>query len=254
MDLSLRGMVSSFQSLPPEGFEFLVILVCCGFILTFLRFFGAMGLYVYVTVAVIVSNLQALKAVQFSFFSTPFALGTPVFASTIIVSDILTESYGASVARKAIGLSFLGALMINILMFMTISIAPLQGGEEGWHQFYTNHKAMEILFLPGLSIWISSIFSYICSQYLDIFVFQKLKRLTQGRFLWLRANAAAACAACADSIIFSTLAWKVLAPSPVGWHTLFLTYVLGSVIFRLIMAILYTPVLYSARYCMPRTN
>ena len=57
-------------------------------------------MYIYTVIAVIGANIQVLKIVDFPFFSNPIALGTILFASTFLTTDILTEYYGSKFAKK----------------------------------------------------------------------------------------------------------------------------------------------------------
>ena len=89
---------------------------CFTVILFFLKIFGEIGIYVYSVIAIIVANIQLLKLVKFSFFLDPIPLGTALFASTFLCTDILAEHYGASKARKNVLLGFFGFLLITFLM------------------------------------------------------------------------------------------------------------------------------------------
>jgi hypothetical protein len=46
------------------------ILFCYFSILGALRFFGKMGIYVYVAIAIILANIQVLKVIEFPFFQS----------------------------------------------------------------------------------------------------------------------------------------------------------------------------------------
>ena len=81
-------------------YTWIVFLLFCFFsVLIFLKLFGEVGLYVYSVIAIIAANIQVLKLVKFSFFSEPIALGTVLFASTFLCTDILAEYYGTKKAR-----------------------------------------------------------------------------------------------------------------------------------------------------------
>ena len=78
----------------------IMLIFCFSSILFFLKFFGYVGLYVYSTIAVIVGNIQVLKTVDFFYTPEPVALGTLLFASTFLCTDILSEHYGKEKAQK----------------------------------------------------------------------------------------------------------------------------------------------------------
>lgn len=249
--MSLNLFITNLQQLAPEWISVATFIVCMASILMLLRGFGRSGLYIYTVVAMMVGNLQALKAGSFAMMDQPVALGTIVFASTFLVSDILTEHYGMAVARRCVWLGFCSALLLNILMILTLGVAPLEGGGEAALTFNNAHDAMMRLFLPAPAIFIASLTAYLFSQRIDILVFQRLKTATTGRFLWLRTGAATLLATLLDNVIFSTLAWVILAPTPVDAQTLIWTYIIGTYVFRLASSLFQIPVMYLSRHFLP---
>ena len=55
------------------------VLFCYCSILFALKYFGKIGIYVYVSIAIILANIQVLKVIEFPFFPQPMALGTILF-------------------------------------------------------------------------------------------------------------------------------------------------------------------------------
>ena len=238
--LSPHSLVLWLQQHPPEILT-LGLLVSCGFIiLVMMRLYGAVGLMVYSSLAVIVANLQVQTATTYRFFDEPIALGTVVFSSIFIVSSILTEYYGKAQARKAVWLSFTGMIIVTFFMLLTIGFKPARG-------FYEAHKAMCVLFLPAPALIAASLIAYAVGQFNDIWTFATLSRLTRGRFLWFRSFLATLISAFLDNLVFSVLAWMVFAPHPLPWRTVFFTYVLGTYLLRIFVALVGIPFVYLAR-------
>ncbi len=251
----ISQFIFSLHALPPEWLEGGMFLFCAGMILLLLRLFGEIGLYLYVAVAVIAGNVQVLKAVQFSFYSSPVALGTIIFASIFLASDILTEYYGKKKAQRAVWLGFWAALLINGYMLITLAMRPLSVFSEGvLMRYIDSHEAMAVLFLPAPAIFFASLISYVISQFSDIYIFQAVKRITHEKWLWLRGNLAAFLSSILDNVVFSLLAWVILTSTPVDSHTLIYTYILGTLAFRMLASITNTPFLYWAKWCLPRKS
>ena len=106
---------------------------CLFVILILLKLFGEAGLYVYTVLAIIGANIQVLKIVDFPFFSNPIALGTILFSTTFLTTDILAEYYGEKFARRNILIGFISFLLMTIFMLFTIGFTPLSemsAGEE----------------------------------------------------------------------------------------------------------------------------
>lgn len=229
-------IVETLGAYSGEAISFIQFLGCASFILIFFRFYGLAGLYIYGALATVLANIQVLKLGRMSLTSEPVALGTVTFASIFLVTDIITEHYGARAARRHIGISFLGQLMATLLMLITLGFSPVPGDVA--------HTAMTTLFLASSRLLVASLSAFVVSQLCEILVFQGLRQLWEGRHLWFRTNVSTLVAALLDNVIFSVLAWVVLAPEPVDWHTLIFTYILATYIARIGVSVLSTPIIY----------
>lgn len=242
-------LIDGLQGLPPELLWPVLVAVCFGSVLVLHRIFGEAGLYAYVVVAILGANIQVLKAVQFSVYPKPVALGTVLFSSTYLATDVLAERYGPASARKAVMLGFAGYLVFTILMVLTMGFAPLtaeQAGEEmAWA--VTNHDHIVALFTPSPALFAAGMAAYLLSQLHDVWLFDRLKTACRGRYLWLRNNASTALSALIDNTVFSLLAWIVFADEPLPLMTVVVVYVLGTYWLRLLVALADTPVIYLAR-------
>ena len=252
--LLIVPLIQALQSLPAEVVSFILFGACTIAILTLLRLFGVNGLYIYNIVAVLAANIQVLKGVQFSVGSEPVALGTVVFATTYLCSDILTEHYGKEVAKTGVWLCFAAQLLMTLLMVIAVGYPPLPLeaiGSAGTEHMPLTEQAMALLFTPSPRILFASLLAFAVSQLIDIWVFQKISIWTRKRGLWLRTTGATMISAMVDTIIFSVLAWVVLAPQPVSFSVLVFTYILGTFLTRALLSILSTPVMYMSYACTP---
>ena len=237
---------------------FIMLIFCFLAILVFLRLFGYVGLYVYSAIAIIAANIQVLKQANFNFFSSinekiipfyepsPIALGTILFASTFLCTDILSEYYGKEKARKNVLIGFCSFFLMTILMLVTIGIQPT---EDEWVSMV--QESLAILFTPMSSIFIASMIAYLISQYFDIWFFSYLKTISSNKLLWLRNNVSTALSSLIDNTIFSIFAWIILNPNPFPLSDVIMTFILGVYLLRVFIAILDTPFIYLAKYFIP---
>ncbi len=244
-------MIGFLQTLPPELIGIFTFCFCAVLILASFRYFGAIGLYLYSIVALLAANIQVLKAVQFSFMSKPVALGTVVFASTFVASDLLAEHYGKRAALKGIWLGFFACLMMTGLMHLTLGMSPLPLSLETVG-FVQAHYAIETLFTPTPAILAASLIAYLLSQGTDILTYTLIKARTGNNLLWLRSNLSTLISAFIDTAVFSTLAWVVFSPTPVDGSTLFYTYIFGTYFMRVLVSLFNTPLMYIARLLKPK--
>jgi queuosine precursor transporter len=249
MTLSPAALVDFLNGVPPALLLVGQMLFCFSAILALARLFGQSGLYIYIIVAIIGANVEVLKAVQFPFYEHPVAMGTILFSSTYLATDILTEHYGRDAARRGIYLSFAGYLLFTLMMMLTLGFRPMtaqQAGEDmAWALPTQDH--LSALFLPAPALFASGMASYLASQLCDVWIYQKIRGATGQKHLWLRNNGSTLVSALIDNTVFSVLAWRVFAENPVDWHALVFTYILGTYLMRVASSLLDTPFMYLSR-------
>jgi len=254
MSLDPSRLIVAMNGLPPEAVWLLTLIVCFASILLLLRLFGAAGLFIYIAVAVIGANLQVLKLVQFGVYASPVALGTILFSTTYLCTDILAEYYGARTARRAIAMGFCAYLLMTVLMLVALGYRPLTAAEAGPDLAWAldTHGHLAELFVPAPAFFVAGMTAYLVSQFYDVWMYRLIGRLTGHRWLWLRNNGSTLISGLIDNTIFSVLAFVVLAPQPVGFQALIFTFILGTYAIRVMVAVLDTPFLYLARLVVPR--
>ena len=180
----------------------MMLLFCFSSILVFLKLFGYVGLYVYSALAVIIGNIQVLKTVDFFYSPEPVALGTVLFASTFLCTDILSEHFGKEKARKNVLIGFAGFLFMTVIMLITIGFKP---SANDWSQ-----DSLANVFTPMSRFFIASMIAYLASQYFDVWIYSAIKNITKNRYLWLRNNLSTMLSSLVDNTVFSLCAVPVL--------------------------------------------
>ena len=251
--LDFIGLVNLLNK-TPVIFTWMIFLICCLIIvLIFLKLFGEVGMYIYTVLAIIAANIQVLKIVNFPFFDNPIALGTILFSTTFLTTDILSEYYGIKYAKKNILIGFVSFLVMNIFMLFTMGFSPLDeitaGDEYSWA--LPLQENLLGIFLPLPSFFVASMIAYLLSQYFDVWFFEKLSNITNKKFLWFRNNLSTITSSLLDNTIFSIFAWIIFNPDPLNFNTVLFTFILGTYILRVIIAIFDTPFIYLAKYFMP---
>ena len=166
---------------------------------------------VFVT-TLIISNIIAVKIVQFAGFVLPAAV--ILFPIAYIFGDILTEVYGYARARLAIWIGF----VCNLLAVIAIWIGSLLPAAPFWtagvyDSPQTAQQAYQAIlgFTPRLLA--ASFVAYLIGEFLNSFVLAKLKVRTNGRFLWLRTITSTLIGQAADSTVFLTIAFWGIIPA-----------------------------------------
>lgn len=230
-----------------ELLSLMTFAVCAVAILMLLRYYGALGLYVYNVMAIVVANIQVLRLTTYSSFHEPVALGTVLFTTTYFVNDLLSDHYGPKVALKCVNLGFWVQILMMLWMILTLG-HPLVFSEDP-NAVDSMHEAMMQLFTPSLRLFIASIAAYWLSQWLNVHIFAKVRAATAGRFLWLRQNTAMWMSGLLDNCIFSALAWRWLSATPYSWSDIWVIFILSAQVIRVILNVAATPLMYLSYRC-----
>ena len=236
----------SLNSLSTELMWLIMLLFCFFSILIFLKLFGYVGIFIYSALAVIAANIQVLKTVDFFYSPEPVALGTILFASTFLCTDILSEYYGKDKARTNILIGFCAFLFMTILMVITIGFKP---STQDWVQ-----ESLSNVFTPMTRFFIASMIAYLISQYFDVWFYSYLRNYTSQKYLWLRNNLSTALSSLVDNTVFSIFAWILLNPEPIDLYKVIMIYILGTYLLRILIALLDTPFIYIAKFFIKKTN
>ena len=239
-------LTTILNSLSTELMWFIMLLFCFFSILIFLRIFGYIGIFIYSALAVIAGNIQVLKTVDFFYSPEPVALGTILFASTFLCTDILSEYFDKNKARMNILIGFCAFLFMTLLMVITIGFKP---SSDDWVQ-----ESLSNVFTPMTRFFIASMIAYLISQYFDVWFFNYIKRITSEKYLWLRNNLSTIASSLVDNTVFSIFAWILLNPEPVSIYNVIMIYILGTYLLRILLALFDTPLIYLAKFFIKKTN
>ena len=195
------------------------------------RAFGKIGLTVWVGVATVLANIMTAKTVVL--FGMDATLGTVLFASTFLATDVLTECYDKEDAKKAVILGALSALAFIVSAQIALSYIP--AGTDFADSYMTE------LFALNIRISMASITMYIFANLADIYVYNKLREKTSGRKMWLRNNIATILCNCLENFGFVTLAFLGVLP-----FNVLLGIAVSTSIIEVLVAVADTPFLYLA--------
>ena len=176
---------------------FIEIIICFSAVTLIERLFGKYGLISWIGIASVLANIITAKTSNI--IGLDAAQGTVLFASTFLCTDILCEKYGKDTARTGV---FIG-LFASVTLIIATQIALLYKPVD---YDYAN-EPMQILFGLNLRITVSSVVMYLIANLADIMVFDKLKEMTGGRWLWLRNNVATILCNCIENFGFIFLAF-----------------------------------------------
>lgn len=212
--------------------NFALFLVCY-------RFFGRSGLYAWIGFATVIANIQVTKTIELSLgaFAIIMTLGNTIYTTISMSTDMLNEKYGPQEAKKAIWFGFFTLIASTIMMQMVLKFTPQET------DFAQVHLEPIFGLMPRLAA--GSLLAYFISQFLDVRVYGYLrKKYGAKNQFWIRTNVSTGVSQLVDSVVFCTVAF-----AGTGLYTLseWLQIVFTTYIFKFVISIFSTPVLYWAR-------
>ncbi|MFI3175559.1 MAG: queuosine precursor transporter [Bacillota bacterium] len=217
---------------------FLMLIVTYGGTLIFYKLLGKSGLYAWTVIATLTANIEVMILVDA--FGMEQTLGNLLFASTFLVTDILSETYGKQSANKAVKIG-----IFTNLAFIIIS--------QSWFLYTPNANdwampSMQEVFSNTPRIMIVGIVAYAIAQIFDVWCFHHVWEKTEKLFgdrkkgLWARNNISTLLSQLINTILFTFGAFYGVYDMETLIAICWSTYVIYFVI-----SILDTPAVYLAR-------
>ncbi len=189
----------------------------------------------FVASLVVMANIFANKIVVVGPVTVPASV--IVFSMTFFITDIISEKWGKSQARKAVWAGFFANLVLVISVYIVLAWEPASYALEVSEMF------SKVLALTP-RIVIAGILAYIVSQNHDVWAFHFWKKKTKGKHLWLRNNASTIVSQLIDSVIFITIAFYGVFPV---WPL-----ILGQWVVKMLIAVIDTPFMYVTVWIMDK--
>lgn len=216
----------------------ITVLIYLGSVLLLYKFFGKNGLFAFAIFGTLLGNIAVCKCVDI--FGVSTTAGNVLYASTFLVTDILSEKYGKKDASRAVAYSF-SIMMLWMLGTQMIMLFEPNGND------YIN-GSLQVVFGLVPRITIASLIGFLVSQNLDVYLYHRIWNKTgnDGKGLWLRNNGSTLTSQAVDTVIFTVIAFWGVYPTKVFLSILITTYV-----FKAVVAVLDTPFMYLARRIEP---
>ena len=221
--------------------EFLIILsfiVIYGGVMLFYRFFGKKGLLAFNVLATLIANIEVLILVRA--FGVEMTLGNVLFASTFLITDIMSENHSRKEANRAVIISTLCSVFFILISQMWLLYTP---SENDWAS-----GAFHTIFSSTPRIVCASLGVYLVSQLTDVWLYHKWWDWCRKRFgdnrkgLWIRNNGSTMISQLLNTFLYTFLAFYGTYPM----ETL-VTIFTSSYIIYFITSLLDTPFVYWSR-------
>lgn len=221
------------------------LLVLYGSVLLWFTLFGTSGLMAFTVFATIAANIEVLILVQA--FGMEMTLGNILFASTFLITDILSEIAGKKQAQQAVWIG----IAANIL-FVLVS--------QSWLLYTPSVNdwvipSMKDIFSNTPRLMLASLAVYAIVQVFDVWLYHKwwafTQRLSGDRraYLWVRNNGSTLLSQLLNAILYTVFAFYGMYDIPT-----LVSIVLSSYVIFIFTSLLDTPIVYWARLIHEKKN
>lgn len=197
-----------------------------------------------------------LPVTHFSLFgetglSYTLTCGVLLWPLEFVLTDIVNEYYGPKAVKR---ISYTAVILIAYA-FVMFYVAMSTPAADFWVSSQTSagvpdmQKGFSAVFGQGMWIIFASIVAFLVSQIVDVFVFHRIKRRTGEKHVWLRATGSTLVSQLVDSFIVLFIAFKI--GNNWSWQ-LVLAVCLVNYSYKVVMAIVLTPLIYLLEYGIER--
>ncbi len=207
-------------------------------VLIFYKFLGKSGLYAWTVIAIIAANIEVL--ILINAFGMEQTLGNILFASTFLVTDILSEVEGKAAANHAVKIS----IFTNIT-FILIS--------QSWFLYTPSTNdwaapAIQNVFSNTPRLMIVGVAVYGIAQAFDVWFYHFIWEKTSAKLgdskrgLWIRNNGSTLVSQMLNTVLFTLGAFIAIYDT-----STLIAIMLSSYVIFIITSLLDTPAVYFAR-------
>ena len=161
------------------------------------------------------------------------SVGILPYPITFLITDLISEIYGKKKANQVVTVGIFAAIFSTLIIYVADSVPAMENSP-------VDDLLFRKVFGSTIIAVLSSMLSYLFAQYIDIHIYHFWKNLTKGRMLWLRNNFSTFTSQFVDTFtIVSLLILFGILP-----EDKFLVLVISGFLFKVIVALLDTPLLY----------
>ncbi len=190
--------------------------------------------------SLVVSNLIFQKFFYWDFFGIyrfEISVGILPYPITFLITDIISEVYGKKMANQVVTTGIFASAFSLLIIYIANAAPAIESSP-------VNNDLFSVVFGQTALAVLASMIAYLTAQYIDIYIFHFWKKITKGKMLWVRNNFSTFTSQFVDTfaVLFLLCSFNIL-----NWD-LFPGLLLSGFLFKVLIAVLDTPVLYVAVY------
>lgn len=161
-------------------------------------------------VNLVLTNILAVKIFNVPYLNIALSGGDLLYPLSFLMTDIVTEVWGKKRANFIVYSGFFISLFMLGMVQICLQLTPHPywvgpDNSYGFSSASEYQNAFTSVFNVGGFLVLASSVAYLTSQLMDIRLFHFLKKLTNGKHLWLRNNGSTMLSQMVDSLIFTSI-------------------------------------------------
>jgi uncharacterized integral membrane protein (TIGR00697 family) len=153
----------------------------------------------------ITANIIIAKQISVGPLVLPAAI--IIFPISYIISDVLTEVYGYSMARRVIWLGFICNLITVIAIWIAGIIPPAPS--------FQAQSAYDLILGSTPRFLLASFLAYLAGEFSNSYILSRMKLATRGKWLWIRTIGSTVVGQAIDTVIVLIISFAGVLPWPV---------------------------------------
>jgi len=192
--------------------------------------------------SLVTCNLIANKFVTINLGFKVFIVSAGIlpYPLTFLVTDLISEIYGQKKANLVVFSGFVASIFVLSFLWLGAQFNSIPSS-------IIDDFTYNAVFQNAWRLITASMAAYLFAQFIDVRVFHFWKKLTNGKHLWLRNNGSTI----ASQLIDTTLVISILFVGVWDANQI-LSAIIDGWIFKMLMALLDTPIIYAIIYFLKR--
>lgn len=237
-----------------------LVLICYGCAVLVEKKWGKAGLFGWIAIATIISNILAASVGPMCGFSGVTLANVP-FATIFLAGQMLSEFYSEDDGKKGVNVGLFSAISFLGIMMLSSYLQP---------EVYDSVTA-PINFLFGFGSYnmcntVASVLMFYIANLVNVYIFNRIREKTGEKKLWLANNVATILSNCTENFAFVLLGLylfpnAVLAMFPTAFDPCNLMPIgaclqiaLTTCVFEFVLSFLSTPTFYLAKRIHEKNN
>lgn len=197
--------------------------------------------------ALVLTNVIAGKffslRIPFTAIDLQLSCGVIAYPVTFLVTDLISELYGKKRADVVVKVGFAVSVFVLVILLIAQAspVSPIS---------YVPQETFNAVFGIAPGIIFGSMIAYLAAQFIDVRLFEFLRKRTKGKHLWLRNNGSTILSQLVDTslvVLIALVVYPMLdgsdSTTAITLQAAF-TIIIGQYFFKAFIALLDTPFIY----------